>query len=251
MPTPPEAPYFAAQMLRKHFGGIAAVDEFSAELGRGEIVGLIGPNGSGKTTTINLVAGAFRPDTGTIMLDGRNLVGQPSYAFARGGIGRTFQVPRLFRRMTVLENLMVPALTNTRTSRRQAESRAREILAFVRFEHLADAYARTLSGGQQKLLELGRSLMLRPSLLLLDEPFAGVHPRLLEQIVEHIRTLSAQGYTIVLVDHNLDAVRSVVRRTLVMARGRKIADGPSEEVLQDPEVIRAYTGTRKAMEGRA
>ena len=251
MPTPPEAPYFAASMLRKHFGGIAAVDEFSAELRRGEIVGLIGPNGSGKTTTINLVAGAFRPDTGTIMLDGRDIVGQPSYAFARAGVGRTFQVPRLFRRMTVLENLMVPALTAMRTSRRQAEARAREILAFVRFEHLADAYARTLSGGQQKLLELGRALMLRPSLLLLDEPFAGVHPRLLEQIVEHIRTLSAEGYTIVLVDHNLDAVRSVVRRTLVMARGRKIADGPSEEVLQDPEVIRAYTGTRKAMEGRA
>ena len=136
-------------------------------------------------------------------------------------------------------------------SRRQAESRAREILAFVRFEHLADAYARTLSGGQQRLLELGRALMLRPSLLLLDEPFAGVHPRLLEQIVAHIRTLNVEGYTIVIVDHNLDAVRSVVQRTLVIARGRKIADGPSEEVLQDPAVIRAYTGTRKAMEGHA
>jgi len=248
MPNPPEAPYFAARTLHKHFGGIIAVEEFSAELRRGEIVGLIGPNGSGKTTTINLVAGALRPDSGSIMLDGRDIVGMPAYAFARAGVGRTFQVPRLFKRMTVIENLIVPALTDTGTSRRQAEARAREILAFVRFEHLADAYARTLSGGQQKLLELGRALMLRPSLLLLDEPFAGVHPRLLEQIVEHIRTLSSEGYTIVLVDHNLDAVRSVVRRTLVMARGRKIADGPSEEVLQHPAVIHAYTGSRKALE---
>jgi len=251
MPTPPEAPYFAASALKKSFGGIAAVAEFSADLHRGEIVGLIGPNGSGKTTTINLVTGALRPDGGAITLGGRSLVGMPAFRFARAGVGRTFQVPRLFRRMTVIENLMVPALTAAHTGHRQAEARAREILAFVRFDHLAHAYARTLSGGQQKLLELGRALMLRPSLLLLDEPFAGVHPRLLEQIVEHIRTLSAQGYTIVLVDHNLDAVRSVVRRTLVMARGRKIADGPSEEVLRNPAVIEAYTGTRKAMEGRA
>ena len=251
MPNPPEPPYFAASGLRKHFGGIVAVEDFSAELRRSEIVGLIGPNGSGKTTTINLVAGALKPDKGAITLDGRNLVGQPTYRFARAGVGRTFQVPRLFRRMTVIENLVVPALTGARTSHRAAEARAREILAFLRFGHLADAYARTLSGGQQKLLELGRALMLRPSLLLLDEPFAGVHPQLLEQIVEHIRTLSADGYTIVLVDHNLDAVRAVVRRTLVMARGRKIADGPSEQVLQDPEVIHAYTGTRRGMEGHA
>jgi branched-chain amino acid transport system ATP-binding protein len=249
MPSPPEALYFAARTLQKHFGGIIAVEEFSAELRRGEIVGLIGPNGSGKTTNINLVAGALRPDNGSIMLDGRDIVGMPAYAFVRAGVGRTFQVPRLFKRMTVIENLIVPALTDTRTGRRQAVARAREILAFVRFEHLADAYARTLSGGQQKLLELGRALMLRPSLLLLDEPFAGVHPRLLEQVVNHIGTLSAEGYTIVLVDHNLDAVHSVVQRTLVMARGRKIADGPSEEVLQDPAVIYAYTGSGKAMEG--
>lgn len=246
-----DAPYFAVRTLQKHFGGLVAVDEFSAELRRGEIVGLIGPNGSGKTTTINLVAGALKPDKGSIMLGGRNIVGSPAYVFARAGVGRTFQVPRLFKRMTVIENLMVPALTSVRTSGREAQARAREILVFLRLEHVADAYARTLSGGQQKLLELGRALMLRPSLLLLDEPFAGVHPRLLEQIVEHIRRLSAEGYTIVLVDHNLDAVRSVVARTLVMARGRKIADGPCAEVLQDPEVIRVYMGTHKSMEGRA
>ena len=173
------------------------------------------------------------------------MTGRPAYSFARGGVARTFQVPRLFNRMTVMENLIVPALTDAAVSRKQAEKRGHEVLAFLRFEHLANAFARTLSGGQQKLLELGRAFMLRPSLLLLDEPFAGVHPKLLEQIIEHIRKLNADGYTIVLVDHNLDAVRSVVRRTLVMARGRKIADGASDEVLRDPAVIRAYTGTRK------
>lgn len=242
-------PYLTARGLEKHFGGIKAVEEFSVEVARGELVGLIGPNGSGKTTTINLVAGALRPDRGTITLGGIEMVGRPTYAFARGGIGRTFQVPRLFRRMTVLDNLTVPALTAGSARKKDVEQRAGEILRFLRLEHLAHAFARTLSGGQQKLLELGRALMLRPGLLLLDEPFAGVHPRLLEQIVEHVRSLNAQGYTIVLVDHNLDAVRSVVRRTLVMARGRKIADGPSETVLQDAEVIRAYTGTRKSMGG--
>lgn len=246
MSSPPDAPHFAAHTLHKHFGGIRAVEDFSVTLQRGELVGLIGPNGSGKTTTINLIAGALKPDSGSMMLDGTEMAGKPAFAFARSGVARTFQVPRLFKRMTVIENLVVPALTHAGTSRRQAEARAGEILAFLRLEPLAHALARTLSGGQQKLLELGRALMLRPSLLLLDEPFAGVHPRLLEQIVAHIRSLNAGGHTIVLVDHNLDAVRSVVRRTLVMARGRKIADGASEEVLQEPAVIHAYTGTRKA-----
>ena len=245
MSTSPETPYFAMRQLHKHFGGINAVEDLSVELQRGELVGLIGPNGSGKTTTINLVAGALKPDKGSITLDGTNMTGMPAYTFARGGVARTFQVPRLFNRMTVMENLIVPALTDAKTSRKQAERRGHEVLAFLRLEHLARALARTLSGGQQKLLELGRAFMLRPSLLLLDEPFAGVHPKLLEQIIEHIRSLNADGYTIVLVDHNLDAVRSVVRRTLVMARGRKIADGASDEVMQDPAVIRAYTGTRR------
>ncbi|MFI5399582.1 MAG: ABC transporter ATP-binding protein [SAR324 cluster bacterium] len=249
VPTGPEASYFAARALHKRFGGIVAVEDLSVELRRGELVGLIGPNGSGKTTTINLVAGALKPDSGSITLEGARMSGMPAYAFARVGVARTFQVPRLFKRMTVIENLIVPALTSPRSSRKEAEARAREVLAFLRLEQLAHAFARTLSGGQQKLLELGRALMLRPSLLLLDEPFAGVHPLLLEQIAGQIRSLNAEGYTIVLVDHNLDAVRSLVRRMLVMARGRKIADGASEDVLRDPAVIRAYTGTRKALEG--
>jgi branched-chain amino acid transport system ATP-binding protein len=240
------AEFFAAERLCKRFGGISAVDNVSIALTRGELVGLIGPNGSGKTTTINMVAGALAPDQGTIRLQGASMTGAPAHLFARRGVARTFQVPRLFKRMTVLENLIVPALSDPAAHRREAEERAREVLQFLHMEHLTDALARALSGGQQKLLELGRALMLHPSLLLLDEPFAGVHPQLLAQIMEHIKSLSADGYTIIVVDHNIDAIRSLVRRTVVMAQGRKIADGLSDDVLRDPAVIHAYTGSRKA-----
>jgi branched-chain amino acid transport system ATP-binding protein len=237
--------FFAATNLAKHFGGARAVDDLSFALASGEVVGLIGPNGSGKTTTINMVTGALRPDRGAVHLDGVDMAGAPAHRFARRGVARTFQVPRLFRRMTVMENLIVPALADPTETRRAAEERAREILAFLRLDHLTNDYARALSGGEQKLLELGRALMLRPRLVLLDEPFAGVHPRLLEEIIGHIRVLNERGHTIVVVDHNLDAIRSVVRRALVMAMGRKIADGDADAVLQDPAVIKAYTGSRK------
>ncbi|MFT4132301.1 ABC transporter ATP-binding protein [Labrys sp. (in: a-proteobacteria)] len=238
------AAFFSVNGLAKHFGGIHAVEDLSFTLQRGEILGLIGPNGSGKTTTINMVTGASKPDGGSIEVEGADMAGQPAHLYARRGIARTFQVPRLFRRMTVMENLIVPALSDASERRPTAEERARGVLAFLRLEHLADHYARALSGGQQKLLELGRALMLRPRLLLLDEPFAGVHPRLLDEIVGHIRSLNRDGHTIVLVDHNLDAVRSVVTRVLVMARGRKIADGAVSDVLRNADVVRAYTGTR-------
>jgi branched-chain amino acid transport system ATP-binding protein len=249
MPVDQSQSFFSADSLAKHFGGIKAVSELSLSLDRGEIIGLIGPNGSGKTTTINMLAGALRPDNGAITINGLNLAGSAAHAFARSGVARTFQVPRLFRRMSVLENLIVPALSDPRTRRAQAEEKAHEILAFLRLDALAGDYARSLSGGQQKLLELGRALMLDPALILLDEPFAGVHPRLLEQIIEHIKQLNQRGLTIVVVDHNLDAIRSVVRRTAVMAQGRKIADGAAEVVLRDPAVVHAYTGSRKARNG--
>ncbi|MDE2571124.1 MAG: ABC transporter ATP-binding protein [bacterium] len=232
-----------ASGLVKRFGGIRAVDGLTLSVAPGELIGLIGPNGSGKTTLINLLSGALSPDNGTIRLDGTRMNGKAAHVFAGQGVGRTFQIPRLFRRMTVLENLLAPALTRTGARGRGAiELRAAEVLAFLHLGALAQNEARALSGGQQKLLELGRAMMLEPRVLLLDEPFAGVHPKLLGEIVDRIKELSRRGYTIILVDHNLDAVGGLVGRLVVMARGRGIADGTPEDVLRSIDVIDAYTG---------
>jgi branched-chain amino acid transport system ATP-binding protein len=241
--APPRHSLEVAELVRR-FGGIVAVNKVSFRIGQGELIGLIGPNGSGKTTLINLLTGALVPDSGTIRLDGREMQGRQQHRFAHHGIARTFQVPRLFRRMTVAENLMVPALTLRGSTTKDARQRVDEVLAFFKLSDLAEEKARALSGGQQKLLELGRALMLNPSILYLDEPFAGVHPRLLDQVLDRIAALNARGYTLVVVDHNLDAVRRIAeKRLMVLARGDLIADGPPGDVLRDPAVVAAYTGS--------
>jgi ABC-type branched-subunit amino acid transport system ATPase component len=231
-----------AAHLTRRFGGIVAVDDVSFTLGPGEMIGLIGPNGSGKTTLINLLTGALKPGGGAVRIDGSIMNGKRPHRFARHGIGRTFQVPRLFQRMTVRENLTVPAIAGSGAypAREQIEG----VLAFFGLTHLAEERARALTGGQRKLLELGRALMLNPGILCLDEPFAGVHPRLLDQVVDRIVRLNERGYTLIVVDHNLDAVRRIAeKRLMVMARGKLIADGAPSQALADPAVVAAYLGS--------
>lgn len=226
----------------KRFGGVVAVRGMSFACAEAELIGLIGPNGSGKTTIINMMSGALRPNSGDIEIKGKVMSNASAHEFARLGVARTFQIPRLFNRMTVLQNLMVPGLSDLRSQRKQARREAFGLLEFLQMKHIAHLEARLLSGGQKKLLELGRALMLKPSLLLLDEPFAGVHLGLLEQIETHIRELNRQRYTIIVVDHDIDAVKNLVGRLIVMADGRKIADGVPDEVLSEPAVLDAYAG---------
>jgi len=229
--------------LDKRFGGIHAVNNVSFSLAEAEIVGLIGPNGSGKTTLINLITGMIRQDSGKIVFRGRRIENLPPYKRAALGLGRTFQITQVFRRMTVFENLLVPALaTHGQEGLIKLEKRALEILEFLRLTRLKDDFARSLSGGQQKLLELGRVLMLNPELLFLDEPFAGVHPELRAEICQFIGKINSQGKAFVVVSHDMGTIFSLSKRLIVLNHGEKIADGPPEKVRGKQEVIEAYLG---------
>jgi ABC-type branched-subunit amino acid transport system ATPase component len=228
--------------LRKHFGGIIAVDAVEIEVVEGDLIGLIGPNGSGKTTLINLLTGHMNPDTGDVFLAGRRVNGLPAHAFAAYGVARTFQLSQLFGRMTVLENMLVPGLARPHSAWSAVTKRARTNLEFLNLAHLESLYAKNLSGGQQKLLELGRALMLEPAVLFLDEPFAGVHPHLRDELIKRIQALHQSGRTFVVVDHDMESILRIAKRLVVMARGRKIADGPPAAVRADQTVLAAYSG---------
>jgi branched-chain amino acid transport system ATP-binding protein len=229
--------------LTKRFGGIVALDGVSVRFSSNQIVGLIGPNGSGKTTFVNTICGIYKPDGGEIVFNSKDVGRLKPNEVVQRGIGRTFQVTRAFRRMTVMENLLVPALAlEPEKGRRAWEERGRQVLDFLTMGHLQDDYARSLSGGQQKLLELGQVLMTDPDLILLDEPFAGVHPKLMETIFEYITTLHAQGKAFIIISHDMGSIFTLSHRLIVLNYGNIIADGDPEVVKQDECVIEAYLG---------
>jgi branched-chain amino acid transport system ATP-binding protein len=240
----------------RHFGGLRAVDGMSLKLRRGEMVGLIGPNGAGKTTLFNLIAGTLRPTAGSVHIGTADVSREGPERRIGRGVGRTFQIPRPFAGMTVLENVLTGGQGQAgerawmnflqpgrvAAEERAAVEKARALLDFVLLARLSDEPASVLSGGQRKLLELARVLMADPAVILLDEPGAGVNPTLLEQIIERVLHLNAEGRTILLIEHNMDMVARLCSRVVVMAAGRQLAEGRPEEVARDPAVVGAYLG---------
>lgn len=236
--------------VEKRFGGLVALKDVSFTVQAGALVGLIGPNGSGKTTLLNVLSGFYQPELGEVHYNGRIVNRLEPHQLALAGLTRTFQVTKTFRRLSVLDNLLVPGLTKWSSSRHVAIAEANGILKSLDLGHLAGEMASNLSGGQSKLLEFGRVMMLSPKVILLDEPFGGVHPTLKTLMHKVIRDWNAQGITIILISHDMSSVFDLCKRVLVLHNGALIADGTAQEVRQRPRVIEAYLGTQSVRADR-
>ena len=251
-------PILVADHVSRKFGGLVAVDVEHVEIPRGAITALIGPNGAGKTTLFNLLTGFDKPDTGSWSFSGKDLAGVPAHKVAKMGQVRTFQLTKALGLLTVLENMKLGAKNQTGESLFQSifpflwkkqeaeiEERALEILERFKLIKLKDDFAASLSGGQRKLLEMARALMSDPTLVMLDEPMAGVNPALTESLLEHILDLKTQGMTVLFVEHDMHMVRHIADWVIVMAEGRIIAEGPPDEVMKDEAVVDAYLGSHQ------
>nr|WP_228484845.1 ABC transporter ATP-binding protein [Microbacterium cremeum] len=250
-----------ADGIHRAFGGVTAVDVEHLEVPRGAITALIGPNGAGKTTLFNLLTGFDRPDHGTWTFDGKSLSGVPAYKVARMGLVRTFQLTKALGLLTVMDNMklgatgqrgekfwasLIPALWRTQDA--DIEDRAMLLLKKFKLDAKADDFAASLSGGQRKLLEMARSLMTEPTLVMLDEPMAGVNPALTQSLLDKILDLKDEGMTVLFVEHDMHMVRHIADWVVVMAEGKIVAEGDPESVMKNPAVIDAYLGAHQELD---
>ncbi len=248
-------PILVADNVTRQFGGLTAVDVAHVEIPRGQITALIGPNGAGKTTFFNLLTGFDKPNTGTWIFDGKNLAGVPSYKVARLGMVRTFQLTKALSLLTVMENMRLGYQNQTgenplaamfrwvwRKQENQVTEIATELLTRFKLDAKSEDFAASLSGGQRKLLEMARALMTKPTMVMLDEPMAGVNPALTQSLLDHIKGLKAEGMTVLFVEHDMHMVRHISDWVIVMAEGKIVAEGPPAEVMKNPAVIDAYLG---------
>jgi neutral amino acid transport system ATP-binding protein len=249
-------PILVVDEVRRSFGGLLAVDVIHLEVQRGAITALIGPNGAGKTTFFNLITGFDRPDRGEWTFQGQDLTGVPAHRVARMGMVRTFQLTKSLERLSVIENVMLGA-TDQRGERfftsllrplwsaqeAQVCERAEELLERFKLDHMRDEFAGSLSGGQRKLLEMARALMVQPEMVMLDEPMAGVNPALTQSLLQHVKALRDDGMSVMFVEHDMDVVHDISDWVVVMGEGRIIAEGTPDQISSNPLVIDAYLGT--------
>jgi branched-chain amino acid transport system ATP-binding protein len=248
-------PILVVDGVQRRFGGLTAVDVQHIEVQRGAITALIGPNGAGKTTFFNLLTGFDKPDEGRWTFDGQSLAGVPAYKVARRGMVRTFQLTKALSRLTVIENMRLGATGQRGESllramlrplwgdqEREITERADDLLRRFKLDAKREDFAGSLSGGQRKLLEMARALMVGPQMVMLDEPMAGVNPALTQSLLGHVKDLREQGMTVLFVEHDMDMVRDISDWVIVMAQGKVVAEGPPDAVMADPAVIDAYLG---------